>query len=491
MATRRAPILMMGDPGLISSGLAPDRHPIMQPLWESCANVRFYQGKVRRLVPADLMIDVETADHKFRGLHQQQNSDGVRWVFSAVCSPSGNIYIHRWYGAPIEYLDAANGSVLNDAVTAKTSQVDFQNWGNWTLWNYGTADKATRRFQPGVGIDDLPNAPVSLAIMKKQNQLLALGTGANRRGVAWSHADNITEWAASATNIAGSLTIEELRTPMRGFARLGQHIACYSEDQLGLVSWIGSPNYYGQRVALDGIGCVGKKAVCADGRLNYGMGRNGAWQTDGTDFRYIDFGVISDYFQNEINWDQQGKIVVARNDVTRCIEFHFPKGSALENNEAWSFEPSTGMWAPVTAYQAFDERVLFDKPLGASSGDVFLLDNDPTDIGALSLITKPLMIDHPEYIGLHVDARIDEVEIAALRAVNVEFRLHNATDTDGPWEYSSWYDLNADMRTYRIGHMPTGTYHRLEFRNKLTNWDLDLQGFAFWGELEGTKRDTI
>lgn len=491
MATRRAPLLMMGDPGLISSGLAPDRHSILQPLWESAANARFYQGKVRRLIPAAFMF--ATIGNFARGLHQQQNSDGTRWAFSATAHAGNtNIYIYRWYGPAAELVYNAIGlAVKDDTGTAKASQVDFVAWGDWTLFNLGNRNSSIYRYIPGTGTAALPNAPTCLGIMKKQNQLLALGTGAGQRGVAWSDADDITLWTAAADNLAGGLTIEELKTPMRGFARLGQNVACYTEDQMGMVFWIGAPFYYGQRVALDGIGVTGKKAVCADGRLNYGMSRNGAWQTDGNEFRYIDFGILSDYFQREINWDQSGKIAVARNDVTRCVEFHFPKGASLENNEAWSFEPATGNWAPVTAYQALDERVLFDKPLGAASLDTYLLDDDPLAVGALSLITKPLMIDTEKFPGLHVDARIDEIEVAARVASNVQFRLGNAVDIDGPWEYTPWHALTADLVTHRMEHIPSGTFHRLEFSNTATNWDLDLQGFTFYGFIEGTRRDAI
>lgn len=492
MATRRAPLFIASDPGLISSGLAPDRHPVLQPLWESCANVRFYQGKVRRLIPASsIWAGPIGSEWKVRGLHQQQNSDGVRWIWRAVAFGTG-LSIDRWYGpAPENILADAAGHLAADTTTAKATQVDFEAWGDWTLWNSGESQAPIKRYRPGTGLDTLPNSPGCIGIMKKQNQLLALGTGLGRRGVAWSDADDITTWAAAADNLAGSLTIEELRTPMRGFARLGQNVACYSEDQMGLVYYIGQPFIYGQRIALDGIGVTGKKAVCADGRLNYGMSRNGAWQTDGNEARYIDFGVLSDYFQAEINWDQSGKIVVFRNDVTRCIEFHFPKGAVTENNEAWSFEPSTGNWAPVTAFQSLDERVLFDKPLAGANAETFLLDDDPTTAGALSLITKPILIDTPEYPGLHIDAMIDEIEIAALRAVNVEFRLRNAVDIDGPYESTDWMPLYADMRTYRMPHLPSGTYHKLELRNTAANWDLDLQGFSFFGAVEGLKRDEI
>ena len=512
---RRAPLLVVADPELISSGLTPDRHAIMQPLWEAAANVRFYQGKVRRLLLASEMI-ASAGNFKGRGIHQQQNSNGTRWVFHAEAdlAAGGSVKIYRWYGPAAELITTFNGLLHNDTSQQKTTQVDFQAWGDWTIINTGVGP--IQRYIIGTGIAALPNAPSDVvAVFKKQNQLLAVGHGLGKRQVSWSDADDIIDWTASATNLAGSLTIEELKTPIRAASRLGPHIACYTEDQMALVYWIGAPLYFGQRVALDGIGCTGKKAVCNDGRMNYGMSRNGAWQTDGNEFKYIDHGVISDYFQREINWAQGGKILVARNDVTRCIEFHFPKGASLENNEAWSYDPATGSWAPIPAVQSMDERVLFDKPLVGVNGSILLLDSNSVDslyssyalafdfslgvyrVGAeagsteLYLRTKPLLVPQKDSPGLHIDARIDEVELALRSVSNVEFRLRNATDIDGPWEATAWTVLSADMRTYRLGHIPSGTFHQLEFRSIGDTWDLDLQGIALFGEIEGVKRDTI
>jgi hypothetical protein len=89
---RRAPLLQVDQANIISSGLLPDRHDLLQPLWSAAANVRFYQGKVRRLFPAATMFTPSAGVS--RGLHQQQTSDGVRWVWTAV---GGLVY--RWFAS--------------------------------------------------------------------------------------------------------------------------------------------------------------------------------------------------------------------------------------------------------------------------------------------------------------------------------------------------------------------------------------------------------
>lgn len=488
---RRTPLLVVADPAQVSSGLLPDRHPLFQPLWTDAANARFYQGKVRRLIPATEIYN--RGAFLARGLHQQQNGDGVRWLFHGTVTAAGMPSVSRWYGPAPEVIwnPGTEPVSVNDSLLQKTAQFDFTQWGDWTIFTLGMDNRGIYRYMPGSGTALLPNAPTALGVVKKQNQLMAIGTGSTRRGVHWSDADDITDWTASETNLAGRLTIEELATPIRAYARLGQNIAIYSEDQMALVFWTGAPFYYGQRVALDGIGAVGKMAVCADGRLNYGVSRNGLWRTDGQSFDYIDQGALNEYLQDNINWAQSGKIIAFRNDVTRCIEFHFPKGASLENSEAWAFDPATGGWGKVTPYQAMQERVVLDKPIAASAGSVYLLDNAPELAGALNLVTKPLTIDNAESPGIHFEARIDEIEFAALKAFNVEFRFSNANDIDGPWESTPWLPLTADMTTHRIPHLPTGVYHRLEFRNVLTNWTFDLQGFALFGQLDGVKKDAI
>lgn len=487
---RRAPLILITEPQLVSSGLQPDRHGLFKPLWEVAENVRFYQGKVRRLVPPALAFQAE-ALLKVRGLHQQQTTDGTRWIMTAVYSPAAGtpLKFYRWYGPAPELIQSKNGARQDQIATAPATYADFTSWGNWTILNTGIG--AATLYKPEGGTAALPDAPTDvITFMKKQDQLIAVGAGLVKKGVDWSHGGNITRWdPTDTTSTAGSLTIEELDTGIRAAARLGPHIACYAEDQLGIVSWIGAPFFYGQRVQLDGIGAVGKMAVCADSRLNYGVSRNGIWRTDGSDAAYIDQGVLAEYLQENVNWEQGSKIVAFRNDVTRCMEFHFPMQDQLENNEGWAFDPATGGWTKLPGYQMLMERRLLDKPLAGNSGLVLLLDEDFGVETPLGLRTRPMLVQNET--ALHQSAKVDEIEIAAKIAEGVQFRYCVAEDIDGPRHELGWQALSADMRTYQLEAAPSGTYHWLEFRSTITGWDLDLQGFAIFGEPDGVKRPVL
>lgn len=493
MVMRRSPLFSALDPQLISSGLQPDRHNLSQVLWEAAVNARFYQGKVRRLVPPSTVFGPlpSTDGGWVRGLSQHQDSAGTRWIWLNFEDK-----IYRWFGPAAELIGTVQGMTRDNDRYSQTPFVDFQHWGNWTLVNSGSGP--IKRFRPPhegapAAFENLPNSPLdATAIMKKQNQLFAIGTGINKKRVQWSHSDNIELWAAAATNTAGALPIEELDTGIRAASRLGPNIACYAEDQLALVYWTGPPFYYGQRVQLDGIGAVGKMAVCADGPLNYGVSRNGIWQTDGNTFRYIDEGALNDYLQANVAWHYGGKIVAFRNDVTRCIEFFFPIGGSLEVVEGWAYDPATQSWSPVPPYQFAQERRLFKKPIVGSGATVHMLDDNPAGVGALTLRTKPLLMQGEGGTPLHNSSIVDEIEILAKTATGVEFRYAVAEDIDGPWELDAWQAVSSDFTTYRPKRTPiSGTFHKLEFRSVTANWDLDLQGFLMYGEVDGTRRDSL
>lgn len=494
MGKRRTPLLMLNEPGQISSGLQPDRHSIGQLLWASAQNVRFYQGKVRRLIPP-LELYVPLAAAKMRGLHQQQLAAGTRWVMSGhFDTDTTAVVAHRWNAGASALVVSKNAgsAVLNQTATARPTILDFTTWGDWTIINSGIG--AATLFKPGVSTADLPNAPTGVVqFLKRQNQLVAVGHGANNRDVSFSDADDIETWLSDPDNLAWTGTIEELDTPIRAACKLGNNIACFAEDQLAMVYWVGLPYLFGQKVALDGIGAVGKLAVCVDGPLAYGLSRNGAWVTDGTGYDYIDQGIISDYLQDTVNWDQAAKAVVARNDVTRCIEFHFPSGAATENSEAWAFDPKTKGWGPITAYQNVMERRVMDKPIAAADGSVVLLDSDAAVPAAITLATKPLLMQTPQGAPLHEGSFVDEVELLAKTASNVLFRYGVSENLDTLFTYSEWLEIDTDMTTYQFvadggGRMPSGTFHKIEFQSSASNWALDLQGIIFYGLPEGTKR---
>lgn len=501
--SRRQTLLAITDPAQVSSGLQPDRHSLMQPLWESASNAMFYQGKVKRLIPHSTLFAATVKGAPYegaseaRGLHQQQYSDGTKHIFVAwynVVTGIGNdtIQVDAWDGTTVTNI--TDLAVSPNAANSKETYADFTSWGDWTIINIARHDQIGTGnypylYKPAGGSLSMTTAPLgAITLLKKNNQLFAIGHGPNRRLVSASDADDINDWTPTATNLSIELPLEDLDSPIRAGTHLGSNIAVYGDDQLAFVFWVGAPDYWGRRMGLDGIGAVGKRAVIADGPLNYGVSRNGCWVTDGSSYRYIDQGVLHDYLEDNVNWANRSAIQVMRNDVNHCIEFHFPMGANVENSEAWSYDPATSGWWQSTPYHVSMERKLYDNCIAAKTGVVYLMGESPTTAAALSLSTKPLLMQTPQGASLHEGSLVDEIEIFAKAATNIEFRYGVCEDIDGSFTWTSWTTLQTDLTTYRGWRLPSGVFHKLELRSIAANWSLDLQGFIFYGMTEGSKR---
>lgn len=486
MARRRTPAFTALDDALVSSGLQPDRHLMKRALWESADNVIFADGTIRRKKAPALAFDIGNGS-PIRGLAQLFNTDGGRWLWAGAANR-----ISRWqFGAP-EIVDAAFGTYVPDqTVNLPPTIYDFTPYGNWMIVNSGHPAEAAKIHKPPAAIATFApgQAPVgAVKYLKKLSFLLALGYGTRGTRVGWSDANNIELWTAAVDNTAGSLSIDEFNTPIRAGDILGDAISVYSEDQLGLIKYVGSPFQFGQKTVIDGIGAIGKAAVASDLRVNVGVGRAGCWWTDGNSARYIDEGYLATYLQDNVNWDQGGKIVVGRNDYAGTFEFHFPMRESNVINEAWAWDPKTGGWGPVPFASAMDERRLFHFPIqGSNDGLVNLTDYDAEAATPLNLVTKPLIMQTAE--SPHVVARVDELDMLLHVAEHIEYRLGCSDEPNGDWEWTEWAQIEAGARVKEITELPEQPFYKLALRSEPghDDWDIDLQGFLLYGVPVGGK----
>jgi hypothetical protein len=376
----------------------------------------------------------------------------------------------------------------NQSGTTEPTFWDFTHWGDWTLFNQQDAGIFRHKDQDGT-VAPLPGAPQDAVLfLKKRNQLLAIGHGVNRRLVSFSDADNIEDWISTPENLAGELPLEELDTPVKAGCHYGRDVAVFGENQMFSVNWVGAPLYFGQNKLLDGIGAIGKHSVVADGRVIFGVGRNGIWQTDGMIFKYIDELALRDYLQSNVNWSQGGKITAVKNDITGCIEFSFPMGVSLDNNEGWGYDPRHGGWSKIPPHESAASRVLFDRPLsGKTDGAVEYFEYNEYAEAPLDLSSRGLLIQRDNN-ALHIGAIIDEVEVFAHKALNVQLRIGAAQNPEGPYDFTPWHEFGMEQRTIVIEQHLSGVYHKIEFESYADEWELDLQGFALFGVAEGQKR---
>lgn len=198
--------------------------------------------------------------------------------------------------------------------------------------------------------------------------LLMLNTDADPTSIFWCDADDMTTWVAAATNSAGGLYIRSLKSPIIAVEPYQDVLGIYGTKSVYAVSYIGAPNYFTYNgPILEGIGAVGKHAVCAAGRKHYGMSNDGIWETDGFDYKYLDEGFIHKTIFDNMNADLI-ELVVAWHDVAeKMIVFFWPSTDSEELDSGIGYNYVTGAWTrldfartAVTSKHVFANALLGD-----------------------------------------------------------------------------------------------------------------------------------
>lgn len=488
------------DPQVLASGLLPDVQSVLKPLWVTGTGARFVNGKVRRKRQNTRLIADQSG--KIRGIGQQTLLDRTQVVWFVA----RNI-LWRWDGTYLQSI----GDPL--ALSAMSPFVDFTFYGNWAFINTSIG---TVKFYNGATLGTIIEMPINVVLVRKfLSFILCFGTGTRGTGVSWSDANDITKWLPQPTNSASSIYFDNFDSAIVSAAPLGSRFAVYSQGQMGVLSFIGDPFYFGQQTVRDNIGATGKFAVTSEGGVNYGVSRNGVWRTDGSEYQFIDSGKMHTYLQDNVAWPEGARIIAARNDRLHTIDFSFPMNGG--SVESWSFDPASNSWTLVPAVYMQDEVMLFKSPLVASeNGWIEQLDNALLNTDTLSLITKPILLQLQSESGLadiHTDSSIDEIELLLHKVQNVEMRIGSSRDHAGTVHWSTWMPLEIGKSSYLVPRgVPDGVYWRLEFRSTVTagnvqedgdtvledgeqvtahsvadSWDLDLQGFMLYGTPRGAK----
>jgi len=247
------------DPGKIETGIAKSVHKLSAPLWIDGQNVLFDGGVVKKIKGTDRVFDT-----------QMTGGTEVSGLLGAVIGSTKTLFLgtkarlFKW--TQVDFSATVIGSGYT-GVDDETSSVPATRWSmvNWGDWIYATNGVDTPQVYKGTSFSNMGSGIPSVVRIFKELKFHLLGFYG--KTVAWSDEDNPDVWNAGAT---GVLPIRGLHSDVIAAAPLGESMAFYSQDRMGLVSYIGEPFIFGAEVLLKGIGAVGVNAVCAVGRKNYG-----------------------------------------------------------------------------------------------------------------------------------------------------------------------------------------------------------------------------
>ena len=192
--------------------------------------------------------------------------------------------------------------------------------------------------------------------------------------VAWCHEDDPDTWVAAADNAAGSLTLREANTELKCIVSLGESKAIYTEDQMFILSYLGSPFYFGYEMAMtSGVGAVSAKSVVSVDRLNFGLSLRGFFSTDGNSVTEIgEEEGINEYVRQNISKSEYPQVFAFHNARDKEVVWCLPLRDTKPNVEI-TFNYVTGVFSKraVTTSSAQELGTFTHVITGDNAGKVY------------------------------------------------------------------------------------------------------------------------
>ena len=328
------------------------------------------------------------------------------------------------------------------------------------------------------------------AFHKQGPHLLAFnyskGTTTFETSFSWCSADDLDVWVASATNTAGELLIREANTPIKCVAQLGSSLAVYTESQMFLVSYVGLPNIFGYKVALENnIGAVSPNSVVSVGRKNYGLSKDGFFVTDGASTLLIGRqSGMNEYFRDNANIGALSKVYAFDNSKENEIVWGVPINSSNISQEIY-YNYKTNQWGMRTStITAYLSRGIFNESLSADSSGKFYYE------GTTAELANPIVTAETKAHDLNNADRIKE--ITALRvgkdgsgSPTVSVGFTETIDAAPTYLDKDTFIVDDTFKSFPV--RTAGRYIHLKVESNGTNDDWELTDMVIQGRFEGER----
>lgn len=462
---------------VLSSGLKLDQYEVSDILWKDGNNIQFTPHGVRKIDGyTALLTPVGTTP--VRGMTDVIVSGQQKLYFG----DQTNLYQSIAGANPTSVGSGYTGS-LNATATTPATSWSMVNFGSWVLATNGKDAPQIFKTTAFANLNTDSQFTTAEVFIVRGPHVVAFNTSTNDREFIWCDEDDPETWLATTSNAAGSVVIRELEGEIKAAAPLGDRIAVYGNDQMFIVSYTGAPFYFGYRPALSSIGAVSKMAVVPRGRMNYGLSRQGFWETDGVNFRYIDDPDVQQFVQDNVNWAQASKVNGFHDEGNNQIVWHVPTTTG-EPDTRLAYDYIRDVWSKGDiAFTSAIPREVFQYPiLAGASGGVFTGNfGSDADGSALAANAQTTAIDlgEPDMVK----------ELTAIRVgyegSGLRFRIGVSSTADGAVTWDGYTEVPAgfEFSPQRIA----GRYFHLDFDSQDVGDSWELQAVDFHGRIGGTR----
>jgi hypothetical protein len=301
----------------------------------------------------------------------------------------------------------------------------------------------------------ITNAPTNnqACVVTENGFLVALGAGGNPRKVQWCDQGVNTTWSPSATNQAGSYTIQSQSRLMCG-RRVRGGTLMWTENDAHFMSYIGLPFIHRIDRVGDNCGIISRGAVAVSDSRAMWMGQAGFYGWDGAGVSPIACDVHEAVF-GDMNFVQRSKFWAMTNAQENEAWFFYCSSASTEIDRATAFNYEEGHWTLHTLARTcgVDRGGVFNNPMMITS-DGYVYDHETGYSWGGStpyLESGPIELGDGEYVMRARRAIFDEKTVGD---VNAYFKARDwpgdTETTYGPYTAPNPIALRFAARAVRM-----------------------------------------
>jgi hypothetical protein len=488
----------------IASGLMPGIPEDKVPLWADARNVIFDKYGARPAPgygPISLDVglfdaqsgnfDDATGDFdsastsvsltpvvgsEVRGLAAQQLSDGRRVFFYGTLS---NLYRNDGTEAVVSKPGGYTG--FEDAVIGQLATFwSFAEWGDWTLATNGV--EAPQILKPPMNFNDLAGVQCAWArivFTLGQHAILA-NTSNGQNAIEWSAIGNPEIWNPATDVTAGRRIIRSFPGPILAAAPIGAAYLLFGDTQAHLMQ-PGGQFMFATVPGPQGIGAVSQNSVVSIGQRVYGIMRDGIFECDGVNFRWVTYPQFGRWLVDNVNWAQASKICGWHDAQWQNIRWAVPLGGNTRNSLVIVYNYTNNIFSFETSvFSVGIARGRLAEPLiGTSDGRVLAAKATAAAPGRWAE-TKAITVGQRD-----VHAFLDTLSVIK---IGTEFRVRIAYSSrlGGPFTWITLGNTSSPENIFYPMREAMYVKVRVECEDPNANWQ--IAGLELTGHLTGGRR---
>lgn len=379
------PIASIGGDDFLS-GVFPDLPQTQKPLFSDSGNVLFTERGVRAMPGQNTLIQPQVAS-PVRGLIATRISGTETIFFGYIDS------LYKWTeSGGASSVGSGYSGILNQTSTQLATFWSMTRWGDWILATNGVDAPVIFKSSSFATLTTSSTFSTAEIFLTWRDYVLAFNTDNVDTEIRWCHSGDPEDWAVAANKTAGALNARDSDSEIKAAIVNGGNIFFTTGNQLHVVEFLNAPFYFGTRKLLDGIGSLGKHAICSAKGLLYGFSHRGIWRSDGASYEYIDTPAVRRYIFEDINSNQLSKAHCWHDLQDSSVTFYFPAESSSEPDKGLAFNYRDQNWAKITYGRsvAEDSGVFSVALLGSITGAILQQDIEGVPGAGVSIQSHPI-----------------------------------------------------------------------------------------------------